>query len=90
MAHLICLGKMEFQAQALEIDDTLRVQLTERQRVDAIRTSGTAGGDGQAANIDFLFGSYKDIAQNFGPTDKRNGSQITEVADTILPSCHCW
>ena len=58
--------------------------LTELQRVEAIATSNTPGGDGGANLIDMISGAIVDIAT--APSPNTYGINLTEHADILIPS----
>ena len=62
----------------------VKVLLTEHQRFSALKLSGTAGGDGVAAVLDFDGGAVKDVAQNGNAAV--NGITVSEIADTVAPT----
>ena len=68
---------------------TVYIQLTEEQRVHALKVSGTklvglTNGDGGAAVINFWNAAVRDIAQN--NLVAANGITLSETADTTVPT----
>jgi hypothetical protein len=62
----------------------VKFQLTELQRVAAIRVSGTPGGDGIKASLDIAFGAFTDIASN--PIELLSGFALLETPDVTPPT----
>jgi hypothetical protein len=62
----------------------LTFTMTETQRIQAIRWSGTQGGDDVALSLDVAGGAFQDIAIN--DVALTSGILITEIADTIIPA----
>merc|ERR1711871_408400 len=63
---------------------TVTIQLTEEQRIGALVSSGTPGGDGTAAFMDFDIGALRDVAQN--RINRTFSIRINETADSIAPN----
>ena len=63
---------------------TLIIQLTELQRVTALASSGTQGGDGHALTLDINAGALVDLSSNV--IEEVVGHPILETSDTIKPT----
>ena len=71
-------------ALVTEYDDiSINVTLSEAQRVAAIESSGTTGGDGNALVLNCGGSTFKDIAGN-GNT-AATGVAVSEIADQVAP-----
>ena len=63
---------------------TLIIQLIELQRVTAVASSGTQGGDGHALTLDINAGALVDLSSNV--IEEVVGHPILETSDTIKPT----
>ena len=61
----------------------VEIQLTEEQRLAALRMSGTPGGDGSAIKMMVIPAAFFDFNINLGKGN--SGIDVTEVADTVRP-----
>ena len=72
-------------ATPTEVDGvSLTLVLTETQRIAALVSSGTPGGDGVAVTLDSDVGFTRDIAQNDLPTQAN--VSVVETPDTLIPT----
>eukprot|EP00945_MAST-04E_sp_MAST-4E-sp1_P000844 g844.t1 len=63
---------------------TITILLTESQRADAVRLSGTPGGDGNATVLSLPEGALKDLEEL--TSNATIAVAVTEIADNILPN----
>ena len=71
-------------AVVTEIDgSTLLLTITEQQRVDALRTSGTRGGDGHHNYLHVGGGAFQDVGNNLNL--ESHAVVLDEIPDEISP-----